>query len=183
MQGGSYRRTVLMRIAGLTPIIIVDTREQKPYKFRGMDIERKGLATGDYSLKGHESKITVERKSHDDAWNSARGSRKRFVRCLQRLAVMPHPAIVIECSLEELAIPPEIVRRKTRGDTRLQGAVETVVGSFISWAQQYRIPVFFGHNRQYSERLVVRFLMSYWKHEVLAGEDEWAFLRGDKKYK
>jgi len=173
-----------MMIRNHSPIIIVDTREQKPYKFKGMDVINEGLETGDYSLKGHESKITVERKSHEDAWNSARGSRKRFVNCLQRLAVMPHPAIVIECSLAELAEPPEYAcNRKYQGKARLQGAVETVVGSYISWAQQYRIPVFFGHNRSWSERLVVRFLMSYWKHEVLAGEDEWAYMRGDKKYK
>ena len=173
----------MSREAGKTPIIIVDTREQRPYKFRGMDTEHAGLETGDYSLKGFESEISVERKSHDDAWNSARGSRKRFVNCLQRLAVMPHPAIVIECSLADLAVPPKFICKKYQGAKRIQGAIETVVGSYISWAQQYRIPVFYGHNRLYSERIVVRFLMSYWKHEVLAGEDEWSYMRGDRKLK
>jgi len=175
-----------MRTTRGTPVIIIDTREQKPYKFRGMDRERKGLETGDYSLKGHEDKVVVERKSHADAWDCARGSRKRFVNCLQRLAVLPHPAIVIECTLEELSQPTEHVityfnRRYSSASRRynskeyiekgIKGAIQTVVSSYISWSQQYRIPVFFAGNRAYSERLVVKFLMSYWRHEVICGVD------------
>jgi ERCC4-type nuclease len=46
------------------PVIIIDTREKAPYEFN-LETQRKKLNAGDYSIKGLETKITVERKSYE----------------------------------------------------------------------------------------------------------------------
>lgn len=135
------------------PPIIIDNREQLNYTFDGYETEWGTLETGDYSLKGFESRVAVERKSKSDAYGCVGASRRRFVECVKRLALLDRAAIVIEATLEDFATPPP----RTRIDARM------AVGSYVSWACQYRIPVFFADNRDYAERLVVRFLAAYVK--------------------
>lgn len=137
------------------PIIVVDSREQRPFPLDGYMTQRGTLATGDYSLAGHEHHIAVERKSHSDIWACCAGERARFERCLARLAALDRAAVVIECSLTDLAVRPPQVQRVTPA---------TVVGSCISWSVQYRLPFFWCDTRRYAERVTVRFLLSYLKH-------------------
>lgn len=140
--------------------ILIDTREQQPYEFKGYKTEIQGLAYGDYSLEGYTDYITIERKSKADAYGCVGGSRGRFTRCLDRLARIRAPAIVIECSLAEFSQPPP----------RTRISAKQAVGSFISWSCQYRIPVFWCENRAYAERVTLRFLLSYLKH--VAGDGQ-----------
>ena len=135
--------------------IIVDTREKRSYKFDGFDTVVKGLKTGDYSIVGLEDRVAVERKSFNDAWGSMSSGRERFTRCIKRLAELDRAAIVIECSLTELSIPPRQIQRVSPA---------SVVGGFISWSAQYAIPVFFCDNALLAERVTLRFLAAYWKH-------------------
>jgi hypothetical protein len=44
------------------------------------------------------------------------------------------------------------------------------VGSYISWACLYRIPVFWCDSRDYAERVCLRYLMAYLKHVVGGGK-------------
>lgn len=136
-------------------VIAVDTREQSPFPLVGFATMRKTLKTGDYSIVGLEDRVAVERKSYNDAWGSMTEGRKRFERCVQRLAEMDRAAIVIECSILQLAIQPPHIQRVTAA---------SVVGGLISWCCQYRIPVLFCDDRLHAERVMVRFLASYWKH-------------------
>ncbi len=63
--------------------VVVDTREQHPWAFRGfrhdadrnnvpmiVPIENRALDTGDYSISGLEQRIAIERKSLDDLYNT-----------------------------------------------------------------------------------------------------------------
>jgi ERCC4-type nuclease len=72
------------------PIIIVDTREQLPYKFiaskrcAGCKVET--LNAGDYSIEGMQGTIVVERKKDIDELRGNLGkNRDRFERELQRM--------------------------------------------------------------------------------------------------
>jgi len=48
-------------------IILIDTREKLPFQFgRDLKTVRTKLEVGDYSLKGLEHAVAVERKSLDD---------------------------------------------------------------------------------------------------------------------
>lgn len=141
-------------------VICYDTREQDPFPLLGFATMRKTLKTGDYSIIGLEDKVAVERKSYSDCWGSMSTGRARFERCVRRLAELDRAAIVIECGVRELAVQPSRVERVTPA---------SVVGGLISWACQYRLPVFFADDRAHAERVTVRFLAAYYKH--LRGEN------------
>lgn len=151
------RQAQFLGMAGKIPpfTIVVDTREQVPFAFDGLESVRKGLKVGDYSLVGFESLVAIERKSKSDAWNCVAGERDRFIRELEKLAQYDRAAIVIECALAEFCVRPAQLQRVSPA---------TAVGSFISWSVQYNIPVFWCDNRAYAERVTLRFLMSWLKH-------------------
>lgn len=139
--------------------IIIDTREQTPFSFEGLATVRRTLNAGDYSIEvdgeSWGDRVAVERKSKNDAWSCVGDGRPRFERCLVRLAALDRAAIVIECSLTNMAIAPLQVKRVTPA---------TAVGSYISWSMQYRLPVFFCDTRHFAERVTARYLASYFKH-------------------
>lgn len=137
------------------PTIICDTREQIPYLFDGYSWRRATLKTGDYSLEGFEDRLAVERKNKLDAWAMLSNERKRFERCLERLALLDRAAIIVECSMLEFCQPPPNVFRVNAA---------TAMGSYISWSIKYRIPVFFAENRQWGERTTLRVLAAFYKH-------------------
>lgn len=137
------------------PRIVIDTREQKMFHLIGYETVIKKLDAGDYSLEGFEDKVAVERKNPSDAYGCVGSGRKRFTDCLERLAALDRAAIVIERSIEDFDQNPPA---RTKIDSRM------AVGSYISWACKYRIPVFWCVNRAYAERVTVRFLAAYIKH-------------------
>ncbi len=77
--------------------IVYDTREQRPYDFAcfGTEVERGTLATGDYSLTGHEQRAAIERKSLDDLVGCLTVGRARFERELDRGRTLNLFAVVV----------------------------------------------------------------------------------------
>lgn len=136
-------------------VLAVDTREQEPFTLVGFATIRKTLGAGDYSIVGYETKVAVERKSYMDAWGSMSTGRARFERCVKRLAELDRAAIVVECGLDKLSHQPSYIQRTSPA---------SVIGGLISWSVQYRLPVFFCPDRDYAERVTVRFLSAYFKH-------------------
>lgn len=53
-------------LAGVRPVIVIDTREQAPLPFSRLAVERGTLVSGDYSFRGGEELFAVERKSIPD---------------------------------------------------------------------------------------------------------------------
>lgn len=145
-----------MKLLNLPPIVI-DSREQRPFAFAGLASERGTLRTGDYSLKGYERYVAIERKGKLDAWQCVADSRVRFERCIERLAALDFALIVIECSQMDFCIRPERIQRVT---------VATAVGSYLSWMVQYKVGVLWCDNRQYAERTVLRLLASWYKYRA-----------------
>jgi len=90
--------------------IIRDTREQKGkgWIFRastncdGMEIEK--LDVGDYTVKGYEDVLMIERKTLGDLWNTLGNveSYKRFLREMERAKNHKMKYIIIEATLAEL---------------------------------------------------------------------------------
>jgi ERCC4-type nuclease len=69
----------------MTPTILIDTREQTPLKFDLFPSEGATLPTGDYSVKGLEDTVMIERKSVSDLIGSLTSGRERFQREVQRM--------------------------------------------------------------------------------------------------
>ena len=85
--------------------ILVDTREQRPFKFTRYDVqvERGTVPTGDYSLPGCEALVAVERKSLDDLVGCLMGAgRDRFEKELSRAGGLESFAVVIEASMDDV---------------------------------------------------------------------------------
>jgi DNA excision repair protein ERCC-4 len=67
------------------PIIITDNREQNPLVFGNLPSEAGTLQSGDYSVRGLEHEIAIERKSIADLCQSVTRGREHFERELHRL--------------------------------------------------------------------------------------------------
>lgn len=141
-----------MKESSSKPTIVIDTREQLPYKFKGS--VTKTLKSGDYSILGLEDVVAIERKTKKDAYSSCGKGRVRFEKELMRLSAFDYSAIVIEASLSSLLTPPPYSMMNPL----------VVVNSFVSWSVKYGIHVFFASNRACSRNLVQLILGKYWKY-------------------
>lgn len=139
------------------PRCLVDTREQTPYRFPGA-IFRK-LDTGDYSLDGFESQIAVERKGGlSDLWGVVGRGRARFERELERLALIRYRAIVLETDIAGLLAG---LPQSPPAGRRVQPA--HVIGSIVSWALRYQIPIFLAGSRPAGAALTLAILRHAWQ--------------------
>lgn len=85
--------------------IIIDTREQKPWKFRSPIVA--ALKTGDYSVAGFEDRICIERKScvSEIAGNFIED---RFWREMERMSTFDRKICIFEFPESLVAIYPRL---------------------------------------------------------------------------
>ena len=161
-------------------VVIVDTREQSPFGFKTFRADSKhkrkrktedgkiqefvpslfipteiaGLKTGDYSIKGMEHLVTVERKSLVDLYQTLSAGRDRFERELQRMAEFQVADIVIESGFQfALQNPP----RHTRFTAK------SVFRSVNAWKQEFRnIHWNWCDSRELAEHVTFRILERFW---------------------
>lgn len=131
--------------------IIIDTREQTPFRF-GPEVETEPgtLQTGDYSLSGLESLVAVERKSLADLVACCGPERDRFKRELQRLRAYRCRAVIVEAELAD------VVGHRYRAQT----APTAIMGSVASWQSRYEVPFNFAgqHGGLFVEAIFRNFL-------------------------
>lgn len=150
---------------------MVDTREQQPYSWRGVECLRQTLPTGDYSVAGLENTVVVERKSLEDFYSCLTDGRERFENVLHRLAAIRYPLVVVECRMETLFAPFTYV---ARGGIPTESQVQPQVAysSWLSWQTRYRIPFLPCGDRQGAARLTLQHLDLIWRmhNDGLAGD-------------
>lgn len=129
--------------------IIVDTREQSPWSFRGLPINKtvKGLKAGDYSVEGYEAEILIERKSIDDLVGTLIHGRERFEKECLKLRRASFAVVLVEASLSS------IFQKKyhSRVDPN------AVVGSCIAFQSRFDLPFIFCDNRTCAQQYAYRF--------------------------
>ena len=131
--------------------IIIDTREQDPLTFT-LPVERGTLTTGDYSIRGLERFVGIERKSPDDLIGCLKnGGRERFERELSRGRGLDYFALVVEADMSTLA----------SGDYRSKMLPACVLQSLFAFSVRYRLPIFFCPGRAYAARTVESLLVKY----------------------
>ena len=105
--------------------VIKDTREQEGYYFSAFNacagmVEEK-LDTGDYSIKGMEDKICIERKGCVEELAVNLGQKKHaFLAEIERMSTFPHKFIVLEFSLEDLIKFPDETRIPVKNKASLK---------------------------------------------------------------
>jgi len=127
-------------------VIVVDSREQLPYKFKDYEVVMEGLKTGDYSIKGYQHEFAIERKSLSDWAHSITQDRvrveKEIIRAKKELKYF---AFIIETDLRS------IWRAKLFSKVSRNSLVNTA----LHWSIKYNIPFFFVSNRTQGKRAVI----------------------------
>ena len=136
-------------------MILVDAREQRPFNFEheryDVQIQPWTLTVGDYSLRGLEDKVAVERKSLPDLVQCLGRERERFERELQRGAALDAFAVVIEAAWPDLA----------GGNFRSQLNPHAACQSVLAFMARYRVPFLFAGSRAAAEYAAWGFLCQY----------------------
>ena len=128
--------------------VIVDSREQLPYSLQPLQSVQGTLQSGDYSVRGLEHDLAVERKSVDDLAHCIGQDRDRFVRELERLQGIRHACIVVEGDWRHL----------TEGHYRSRLNPKSAANSITSWISKFGIPIVFVGDREAGESFVRNFL-------------------------
>lgn len=149
-------------------VIVQDSRERLPFSFlsAGADItvEVGKLEVGDYSLRGLQNKIAVERKSLADLVQSISRERERFFKELTRAQGLESFCIVVESSWMDLS----------EGKYRSNMDAGAAAASVVSIMSRMHIPVFFAGSRELAELFTASFLRQFLKgkqHELDAVRD------------
>lgn len=121
---------------------IIDTREKVPWQLSPILSTMGTLTTGDYSVKGLEHMIAIERKSLPDLLMCIGKERERFEKEIQRLLAYPSRAIIVESKWEYFV----------SGDWPVLGIRSLVnpssaMGSVLGWIER-GIPILFGGEAQ-----------------------------------
>lgn len=138
-------------------IILIDTREQLPLDFTGYDcrIENATLPSGDYSIKGFDLKVGIERKSENDLLASLTQGRKRFEAELARLRGYEFKAVICETNLHRLA--NGLYQSKMNKFSCMQ--------SIIGLSVRYNIQFIMAENRQGAAYFVFHTLRHYFEQK------------------
>ena len=137
-------------MADLTPeavTALVDTREKRPLDLSPLRTAAATLPTGDYSVKGLQHVIAIERKSEGDLLACVGRERARFDREVQRLLAYPVRALVVESTWEQLEHGGWLSRLKPNH----------VVGSLLGW-QAAGLPVLMAGNHERAGKFTSRLL-------------------------
>lgn len=140
-------------------ILIIDTREQdnlfrKPPK--GLLIVRDTLQSGDYSIKGFEQDVAIERKSLNDFYGSIGKGRSRFKAELERLRKYDWKAILIEGTEDQVLSVGSIYTQLTHAQVRQ---------SIVSFEVKYKLAIYYAKSRQDSERWILDRLIKWFNYK------------------
>lgn len=126
---------------------VIDSREQTPLNLSPLQTVSGTLPTGDYSIRGLEDIVAVERKSLPDLLACVGRERERFDREVHRLLAYPARCLVIEACWTDLE----------RGEWRSAVKPAAAIGSVLGWIA-FGLPVLMAgdHERagQYTSRLL-----------------------------
>jgi len=129
--------------------VLVDDREKLPYEFGGssmVTLRRVRLATGDYSIEGHEREVAVERKSRADYINSITSGYSRFAEEMKRLSAFRYRCIAVECNPNVLDIG---------NGFRNCGEISRIHFGLMA---EFQIQYIFGTNRDETQRAVLQWM-------------------------
>lgn len=145
------------------PTIIIDTREQKPFYFGALKIrgvkeiptERGTLHTGDYTIKGLETKFVIERKSVGDLCGTLTGGHERFLREMERIKDFEMAYIIIE------GMPSDVARHCSQYG--MIKAVDMIFQSLVAYAYHYRVRIKFCKDTGTATDYAARKILEFWQ--------------------
>ncbi|HEX3998964.1 MAG TPA: ERCC4 domain-containing protein [Pirellulales bacterium] len=141
------RSIIPAELAAESVVAIIDTREQLPVDLAPLQVEPGTLTTGDYSVRGLEPVVAIERKSLSDLLSCIGQERERFDREVLRLLAYPTRAIVIEATWPEIEA----------GQWRSKITPTAAIGSCIGWIAM-GLPIIMAGDHQRAGRYIAKLL-------------------------
>lgn len=145
---------------------IIDSREQQPLDLQPLRTEAGTLSTGDYSAKGLEHVVRIERKSLSDLVGCVGRERERFDREVQRLLAYQVRVLLVEASWADIEA----------GDWRGKVTPEAVTGSLLGWiASGLQVELVGDHYRagRFASRILFTVARRRWRElRTMAGAIE-----------
>ena len=156
-------------------VVVIDTREQKPYRFRNIpnsraearrgnptvkvETVRAGLRVGDYSCQIDDGvfPVAIERKTKEDLYQTLTRGRKRFGRELdlaKEMGISLH--LVVESDWNGLLIPPQHPQQS-------QVKPITIIRSVESLSVKRGLHVWTPGSRAFAESLTYQLLRFAWQ--------------------
>lgn len=140
--------------------LIVDTREQLPLftnPIEGLEIIRRKVDYGDYTIKGFEEYVAIERKQMSDLYSYVGKEREKTIVKMKQFEKMVQAngfvALVIEASEEEVysgygysKVSPEAVRQ-----------------SLASFRVRFGVHIYMNESREAIERFVLDCAIKFYK--------------------
>ena len=152
-------------MAGKAPAytVIKDTREQDGCTFEsftgrytscnGMIVEK--LDTGDYSLKGLEDRLCIERKGRISELAINLGKDKaRFMREIERMTEFEFRFLVLEFSLDDVLKFPEGADIPDRNMAKVRITGKYILKMLIEIQMDHNIPIYFCDNKRNAKYLI-----------------------------
>lgn len=144
--------------------IIIDTREQQPWAFKNRATANHKLDTGDYSIKGLEHLVAIERKKSvsEIASNIIE---PRFKDVINRLSSIKYGFILLEFSLKDLLIYPigsNIPKHKWNS---IKITSNFILKHVTDWQIEHGIKVFFCGSASNAENLAGYLLKKIYNKE------------------
>ena len=136
--------------------LVIDTREQDAFfkrPLKGLTIVRDTLQTGDYSVRGFENCIAVERKSLPDFLSSIGHNRDRFQEELGRLQGYERRWIFLESIHEDCLKFNEFSQMHPNNVRQTIASIEI----------RYGIPIYFQPDRHFMERHLLDLFVKYYR--------------------
>lgn len=166
---GQLSESDTMRIQPFT--ILIDTREQQPWTFTGMQVageltvtpykfEHLGDGHGDYTVVGCEDEIGIERKSIEDAIGTflSHGERReRWQKTLEHLASIAQGSVAIEGSMAMV-----LDKIEARGKRSKETLRRTFFNQVHAWQMDYCVPFNFYDARRLAEKGTFFQLRRFW---------------------
>ncbi|OHB70482.1 MAG: hypothetical protein A2V70_06225 [Planctomycetes bacterium RBG_13_63_9] len=140
-------------------VAVADSREQMPLDLSPLQMVPGTLATGDYSVRGLENIVAVERKGLSDLLGCVGTERARFDREVQRLLAYPVRCLVIESSWSEIEA----------AGWRSRVTPASALGSLLGWIA-LGLPIIMAGDHEWAGRYVSRLLF-------IAARRRWRELR------
>ena len=136
-------------------VVVVDTREQKPYKFNNFIVKK--LDIGDYSIEGYEDIIAIERKTLADWISSVTKNRKQMEeKIIIAKEKLSYYTIVIESDLPKMW-------KKSRYS---KVAPVAYINTAIKWSVKYNLPIFFSSTASQGNYLTKNLLQGFYYYQL-----------------
>ena len=151
-------RKRLSMLADLSPVVVVDTREQTPLVFSRLESKVATLATGDYSFTGGEDHLAIERKSIPVLVACCMGSnRERFFRELHRMRGFAFRRLLIVGTRHEIEL----------GQYRSSIRPRSVLATLSTIEARFDVPVVFHPDPQEAAWQVEEWIWWYSREIIL----------------